>query len=61
MDKLKIIQMDNEIDIVAESLELARERGLEAEVVTWALRTIKEDPSLEIEHAIKIALAEWVK
>lgn len=53
--------MDNEIDIVAESLELAREHGLEAEVVTWALRTIKEDPSLEIEHAIKIALGEWVK
>lgn len=61
MEKKEVEKLMDTVDIVSESLELAKKNGLDAEVVTWALITIKEDPSIEIEQAIKIALEEWVK
>jgi hypothetical protein len=50
-----------EMDAVAEALEQSREEGLDAEVVTWALRYMKENPSLTISEAITMGFYEWVK
>lgn len=35
--------------------------GLEVEVVVFALKAIKENPSLSIEEAINIGYEEWIK
>ena len=39
----------------------AIEAGLEVEVVVFALKAMKENPSLTIEEAILIGYDEWVK
>jgi hypothetical protein len=51
----------SEMDAVATALEQSREEGLEVEVVTWALRYMKNDPSLTISEAITMGYYEWVK
>ncbi len=51
----------SEMDAVATALEQSREEGLEVEVVTWALRYMKNDPSLTISEAITMGFYEWVK
>lgn len=51
----------SEMDAVAIALEQSREEGLEVEVVTWALRYMKENPSLTISEAITMGYYEWVK
>ena len=50
-----------EMDAVAMALEQSREEGLDAEVVTWALRYMKENPSLTISEAIAMGFYEWIK
>lgn len=42
-------------------LEKAREYNLEAEVVTWALKAMQEDPTLEPYEAFGRGYEEWVK
>jgi hypothetical protein len=51
----------SEMDAVATALEQSREEGLEVEVVTWALRYMKNDPTLTISEAITMGYYEWVK
>ncbi len=51
----------SEMDAVAIALEQSREEGLEVEVVTWALRYMKNDPTLTISEAITMGYYEWVK
>jgi hypothetical protein len=51
----------SEMDAVAIALEQSREEGLDVEVVTWALRYMKENPSLTISEAITMGYYEWVK
>jgi len=51
----------SEMDTVAMALERSREEGLEVEVVTWALRYMKENPSLTISEAITMGYYEWSK
>lgn len=46
---------------VDDCLDIAKEQGLEVEVVFWALRYMKQDPSLTIAAAINLGLQEWVK
>jgi len=50
-----------EMDAVSIALQQSREEGLDAEVVTWALRYMKEDPSLSISEAITMGYYEWIK
>ena len=49
------------IDAVEYALSQAKDYGLESEVVTYALKYIKEDPTLSIEEAINKGLEEWIK
>ena len=51
----------SEMDAVAIALEQSREEGLEVEVVTWALRYMKNDPTLTISEAITMGYYEWVR
>ena len=51
----------SEMDAVATALEQSREEGLEVEVVTWALRYMKNDPTLTISEAITMGYYEWMK
>lgn len=50
-----------EMDAVSIALQQSREEGLDAEVVTWALRYMKDDPSLSISEAITMGYYEWIK
>lgn len=50
-----------ELKIVGNAIKHASGYGLEAEVVTFALKYMKEDPQLSIVEAIKYAYEEWVK
>jgi len=51
----------DELLIVADFLDDAKKYGLEAEVVTFALKYMKENPSLTISQAITYGYDEWVK
>jgi len=42
-------------------LKEANEWGMETEVVVWALKHLKDDPSLTIEEALICGLGEWIK
>lgn len=46
---------------VATRLHLAEQYGLVAEVVVWALKAMKEDPTLMYDEAIMIGYNEWIK
>lgn len=50
-----------ELSYVDHLLKLAEYHNLEAEMVTSALRAMKEDPSLSIEEAIALGYEEWIK
>jgi predicted DNA-binding protein len=49
------------LDIVEHVLREAEDFKLTAEVVTWALKHMKENPRLDISDAIVLGLDEWVK
>jgi hypothetical protein len=51
----------NEIDAVSIALANAYQMSLEVEVVTWALKYMKENPNLTIDEAITMGYYEWVK
>ena len=50
-----------ELIYVDHLLKLAEVHNLEAEVVVFALKSMKEDPLLSIEEAIALGYEEWVK
>ena len=49
------------MDIVEHVLHEAEDFGLTVEVVTWALKYMKENPKLDISDAIILGIEEWVK
>jgi len=51
----------DETDTVSMALANAYQMSLEVEVVTWALKYMKENPSLTIDEAITMAYFEWIK
>jgi hypothetical protein len=46
---------------VSIALANAYQMSLEVEVVTWALKYMKENPNLTIDEAITMGYYEWVK
>ena len=50
-----------EFRAVKRTLEVAIDAGLEVEVVVFALKAMKENPSLTIEEGILEGYEEWVK
>ena len=49
------------LDIVEHVLNEARDLGCEVEIVTYALKIMKENPKLQISDAIIASINEWVK
>ncbi len=49
-----------ELDYVEQILAEARELHLEAEVVTTALNSMKENPRMSVEDAITIGYHDWI-
>jgi hypothetical protein len=50
-----------ELKIVSNAVKNASGFGLEVEVVTFALKYMKENPSLSIVEAIIMSYEDWVK
>lgn len=43
------------------TLGIAKEYKMEIEVVVWALKYMKDDPSLSIKQAIAYSFNDWIK
>jgi hypothetical protein len=50
-----------ELSYVDHLLKLAEVHNLEAEVVVFALKSMKSDPLLSIEEAMALGYEEWIK
>jgi hypothetical protein len=49
------------LDIVEHILHEANDLGITTNVVTWALKYMKENPKLDISDAIVMGYEEWFK
>jgi hypothetical protein len=54
-------EIDKNYMTLMDSLDSAKEEGLEVEVVYTALKSMKQDPQLSISEAIELGMKEWVK
>lgn len=50
-----------EVKVAKNAIKNASEYGLEAEVIVYALKHMKENPNLSIIEAIMAGYEEWVK
>lgn len=50
-----------ELKIIGNAIKNASGYGLEAEVVTFALKSMKENPQLSIVEAMIVGYEEWIK
>lgn len=53
--------ISTELDIIYSILKDARQYGLEAEVVLFALKYLQKNPNESIENAMSYGFYEWVK
>jgi len=51
----------HEMDTVSIALANAYQMSLEVEIMTCALKHMKENPNLTVDEAITMAYSEWVK
>lgn len=51
----------NEWEAVHEALKVAAEFDLQTEVVLYAFKYLKENPSLTIDEVMTMSLNEWIK
>lgn len=49
------------LDYVKYTLEEAKEWHMETEVVVWALKYMKDDPTLTIKQAMAYSFNDWIK
>jgi uncharacterized protein (UPF0335 family) len=59
--EMHIPGLGDQMELIREVLEEAKEHGLEVEVVTWALQYMQEDPELQPYEAIVYGYREWIK
>lgn len=52
---------NTELDIVYSFLKDAKQYGLEAEVILWALKYMKKHPEAKTEEAMAYGYYEWIK
>jgi hypothetical protein len=50
-----------DMSIIFETLTQAKQHNIETEVVTWALKYMKDNPQLSIAEAIIEGYNEWIK
>ena len=53
--------MMEQAGLIGELLKEAAKNNLQAEVVTWALMAMREDPTLEPYEAFGYGYGEWIK
>ena len=58
---INILSMSSKMDIMSIALANAYQMSLEVEVVTCALKHMKENPNLTVDEAITMGYSEWVK
>lgn len=46
---------------VYDALAIAREHGLEAEVIASAMKEITEDVNIDVDAALQRGIEEWIK
>jgi hypothetical protein len=49
------------LDYVKYTLEEAKECHMETEIVVWALKYMKDDPTLTIKQAMAYSFNDWIK
>lgn len=54
-------EIHRSLDVVEHILRESDDFGVTPEVVTWALKYMKENPNLDISDAIILGYEEWVK
>ncbi len=54
-------KIHEQLVLIVEPLQVAKDHNLVPEVVGYALLFMKENPSLTIQEAMQQALQEWVK
>ena len=59
--KIEDFELNEQVDYAQQCLNTARHWGLEAEVVVWAMKELKENPKLSIADALSAGLNEWIK
>lgn len=59
--KLPVEDIHRSLDIVQYILDEAADFNLQAEVVTWSLKFMKENPHADISDAIEAGYNEWIK
>ena len=50
-----------QMEAIDQMLDSAIEFGLEVEVIYWALKYMKEDPTVTPAEAFALGVAEWLK
>lgn len=54
----KVLQ---EMEAISNMLDTAIDYGLEVEVIYWALKYVKDNPTVSPAEAFALGVAEWVK
>jgi hypothetical protein len=55
------MELKEELELIGNQLDLALEYGLELEVIYYALKTMKENPTLTPAEAFALGVTELVK
>ena len=50
-----------EMQLIGDMLDSALDYGLEVEIIYWALKYMKENPTTSPAEAFALGVAEWVK
>lgn len=54
-------ELADEMQAIGDMLDTALEYGMEVEVIYWALKYIKDNPSATPAQAFALGVTEWVK
>jgi chorismate mutase len=61
MSNRPVEEISRSLDVVDHIIREANDFGLTTEVVTWALKSMKENPKQDISDAIIAGYDEWLK
>lgn len=61
MEEVKEVNISEQLDTVQEVLSVSGRFNLQAEVVYWALKYMKENPTITPIDALMLGVSEWVK
>lgn len=53
-------QTQLEMEACTNVLKMAKEEGLEVEVMIWSMKALRDNPGMQIIDALQIGFDEWV-